>query len=64
MPGAGLGSCVSGDAMSAMPSGAMSILVWKITASATGLPVALFISRTATVTSSPFLISVLTGSNA
>src|SRR5262249_12350697 len=44
-------------------SGLMSIRVWTITASVTGLPVALCMRRTDTTTSSPFLISAFTGSN-
>src|SRR5439155_1166958 len=43
--------------------GLMSIRVWTMTASVTGLPVGLCLSRTDTTTSSPFLTSAFTGSN-
>jgi Cu(I)/Ag(I) efflux system membrane protein CusA/SilA len=44
------------------PSGLMSIRVCTITASVTGLPVGLCLSRTDTTTSSPFFTSAFTGS--
>jgi hypothetical protein len=63
-PGSGLGSGAIAVAISAIPSGAMSRRVWTIVASATGFPLGLCTSRTATVATLLDLMSVLTGSNA